>query len=289
MSVHKIGSKTSVYGDGANYSFQYNPKTTNSVISSKKSLIDIPFRSISPYHNFSSVTPKSINLLGNFMGVNKKTYLHQLSYWLMSKGLKKYYYDTNEFVFFLGGTVKKLKEGKGYNFINYVANLNCPLPFVYGAAKTYVVTDVSGTALTLNDSTANSTGLFSNIGYGPAHIQRITVEVVTGTLTKVEFGDKVLSGSDVAGDNIITWEGSIAAGKTLNLYLIYEIDNKGTKWYCFEVADDSTDEGVRDLNGDNVEDGPRIDGLQTDQDFSLKLTGVTNADVTCYWYDTNYL
>jgi hypothetical protein len=283
----KLGSLTSTYADASNYSFQYDPKIVNMTIGSKKQLIDLPLVSISSYLDNEAVTPLSINLVGTVYGTDKVTYLNKLSYWCFSKGMKKLYLDDTYFIFVLGKGLKPTKDGKRYNFRDYVASFECPIPFIYGVTqKSCTYTTIAGTAVTLNNSTMGTTNYFSNTGYGPAHIQRITVKINSGTLTKVEIGDKVLSGSDVDGDNILTWDGSLASG-TLNLYLIYEYGSKGNMWYCFEAVTPETVSGDRSISGDNPESGPRITGNTADQSFSLKTTGAA-CDVTFYWYNSNY-
>ena len=288
----KIGSLTSVYAAGTNYSFQYTPKIIGTSVNTKKSMIDLPFMSISSYLDFSSVTPLNISLVGTVYGTDKLVYLNKLSYWILSKGMKKLYLDSSTFMFCIGQSVKTTKDGKKFNFRDYVATASCPIPFIYGVTKqSYVVTDLSTTATNLDDSTANSTGAFANTGYAPAHIYHIQFAVQAGSanMTGFSIGDKALD-TTVKGDNIITWSDTtgIAAGETLHAYLLYEYGSKGNKWYFFKDAVDGTVVGNRTLSGDNREDGPRIDGLQTDQDFSIKLEGGDNVDVTFEWYNSNY-
>ena len=290
----KIGDLDSTYATGTNYSFQYDPKIVNMTIGSKKQLISLPLVSVSSYLDNEAVTPLMINLVGTVYGSTKVTLLNQLSSFMMSKGMKKLYLDSTHFVYVLGKGMKPTKDGKKYNFRDYVASFECPIPFIYGTtANTYVITDLDDTATTLNDATANSTGAFANTGYGPAHITHIQLAVQAGSANMKEFsfGDKALSGGAVAGDNILTWSDStgIAAGETLHVYLIYEYGSKGNLWYCFKDSTDETVIGDRDLSGDNRGSGPRVDGLQTDQDFSIKIDDAsTNVDVTFTNYNSNY-
>jgi len=276
------------YDGSGFFEFPTNPVGINFSGMSRKKLINLPYKSISPFLNFGTITPKSITLSGTFRGGSRETELEALADKVYSKDMKKFWLTSDKFIFVIGQSLKRSLLGKRTNFIDYVASFETPIPFFYKTSKTYAVTGIDDTATDLNDATTNSTGAFTNAGSAPSHIQHISVTNTSGTQTSIKIGDGAVSGSDAAGDNIITWVGSLTGGEVLHFYLIYQVDNKGSKWYYFKDSADTVTSGTRDLTGDDLEDGPRVTGSTTDQKFSVKTIGTSTplVNLSFSFYDS---
>ena len=285
----KLGNFADSYASASNFTFTNNPKSYNLSNGTKKRLIPTPLRSVSPYINVSSVTAFNVVLNGVLTGADRETELGQLSDMVYSKGLKKLWVDTTHFIPVISGNFNRANLSKRANFIDYTMSLNSPIPFFWDA-------EVVKTFTTVGDTTIDLEG-FTNSGYGPSIIYKILVTATSGIVTGVEIGDKAKDGSDVDGDNILSWSsGSLDSGTSdyLTFYLIYDLNRKGLKWYYFKGTDDSTSHGDRDWTGDNFEDGLRVVKQMTGgstQTFSAKVTGTSTPQATIVftYYNSNYM
>ena len=289
MTQIQIGSYTSAYNDADNFDFPNNPYSVVPSNASRKSLIDLPYKSVCPFLDFGTVTPINLTITGTLMGTSRDTNMRLLAKKVYSKNLKKFWISSTKFIYVFGGTLRTSLLGKRNMFNDYVISFISNIPFFYsGTGKSYTSGTISnGSATTLNNASKGAGDDFDNIGSAPAHIQHIEVAHASGTITKIEIGDSAISGSDVAGDNILEWSGSLTTG-TLHLYLLYHIGHACKKWYYFLNASDSAPFGTLDMAGADLEDGPRVSASADDQSFSVKLTGGT-ATFKFYWNEADYV
>ena len=283
----KLGNFADSYASANNFTFTNNPKSYNISNGTQKRIIASPLRSISPYINVSAVKPFNIVLTGVLTGTERATELGQLSDMVYSKGLKKLWIDGTYFIPLIGSNINRANLAKRANFIDYTVSLNSPIPFFWN-------TEITKTFTTIGETTTDLAG-FTNDGYGPSIIYKIVVTATQGVVTGFEIGDLAKDGSDVDGDNILSWVGgSLSVGEYLTLYLIYDINRKGLKWYYFKGTDDSASYGTRDWSGDNFEDGLRVIKRMTGgttQTFSAVITGTSTpqATIAFNYYNSDYM
>jgi hypothetical protein len=294
MATMKIGYDSNVtsYADADLFSFPNNPKILDSLMASQREIKELPFSKIHYLIDRGGLKAKSIILNGYFHGSSKDTDFETLSKMIYAldatnSGLLRFYMTDTKFIFCFGSSLKKTWTGGRINFTDYVANLITPLPFVYsdtGKYETWTITSTS--AVTMNSSNDNgaSAGAFDNDGTAPAHILLWTITNNTAnTVTKVEIGDAAASGGAVQG-NKITWNGSLASGQVLKIYMFKMVNYIFKKLY-YTVNDVLS--GSRDFDG--VEPPFIVAGSQN-QDFSVKITGTSpNVTVRADWRDSYWM
>ncbi len=302
MTTFKLADFDSAgYDDANNFSFDPNPNIVQPQIMTTKKIIDVPYRSVLPVIDFGTGQAIQLFLQGEFYdtsgGDDRFTKAQKLTGKLLESGLKKFYITNRTWTFVFGGLFRPSHLNTQKSTFSYQASLFMPMPFWWtdtdgsGSSRTYISPTLSnGVATDLNSSTSGATGAFTNNGYAPSIVFHIAVENVSGTITKVEIGDKEKDGTSVDGDNIIVWEGtgtdSIGSGETLHLYLLYPITHSIKKWYYFKGTDDDVASG--NITSFTGVDGVRIKSNTTNQTFSAKLTGGTGK-ITFYFYDSNWV
>ena len=138
----------------------------------------------------------------------------------------------------------------------------------------------------MNDATGSSSGSFTNGGNAPAMVQWSIENAAGASITKIEIGDT----SDYdSSPHKIEWNGTLASSSTL-LIEIFNYVAQGTRGTFKEMrfaypTVSGTKTGNLKLYGEAM---PWVDSGDSDQAFSIKLTGNNNtANVTATYNVSN--
>jgi len=272
-----ISSGSQVYYDSAsNFDFPNNPRVIPVQNASEKSIVDVPYRSLSNVLDFGTVSPITIVLQGTLYGSSRYTNLRSLSKQVYSSGLKKFHLDGTKFIYVNGGNIKYSLSGQRSTFIDYIVTLNSPIPFWYttdGSISTVATSTVDAT------EKSASNGLNNTSGTAPNHLVKWDI-TTTGTITEVIIAQ---NGTTIANStNVLTWTGSVN-NDTLEIWTFYDANNQMILyWPCLDGSR-TTKSGSISLSATTI-DGPQIPAGATNEVFRLKVTGA-NATVTAYFWD----
>lgn len=204
------------YDDADLFTFPNNPRVADFEMDTQR---EIKLAKNSRFHNlidYGGLTPKTVVLNGSFNGTNKGTNLNTLEKYIYNRdtngsGLLRFYFSDDRFIYCFGKGMKHTFSGGRTNFIDYVATLFTPIPFIYSdtiSTEMWRVTGGGATNLTAAADLGVGEGSFNNAGSAPAHILKwlILNNYASQVLTSIEIGDRVASGGEVQG-NKIKWKG----------------------------------------------------------------------------------
>jgi hypothetical protein len=287
MADMKIGEENEAYSAAA-FTFPDNPRVVDVPGNPNRTFMNVPYGKMHICNDFGGADPKLIALNGEFRGTTRNTSYDSLTEHIYDPNIKKFFISDTRFYYVLGQTCKKTHSGDRTNFVDYVATLWTPIPYSFSDdSRTYTVSFTDAAEHTLNDATAGSTGAFLNAGDAPSFVKWQIVNAAGNSITKVEIGDT----STLAGSTRrIEWTGTLASGKTLIVYMMKFVTQTGGQKYLQygwpEI--DSAHSGNMTLPGQTT-GLPYVTGGQTDQAFSIKLTGNSStANITALWRDAYY-
>jgi len=278
----KIGTLSQNYSS-AEFSFtdngQNNPKIVSFSANSQRVMSELPYSQIHYYIDTDGIKPRVLNVEGVFVGENRITAHRNLSSVIHSTGVKKFWLNSDYFLIGTGVLTSHRLTSQQPLFIPYAIDFVCLSPFVYGStlhSQNYTVT---------TDNSWVNLGSLSNSGNAPAHIWEIHIKNKSSVnITRVEISD-----SSSGNGNIVKWEGTLASGKTLVLYLFYQVtDNIPYTVEKQYYLNDGSHNGTRNYTAKNNNDWLRIEA-NSSQTFSAKInfdgSVGSGAEITFKWYD----
>ena len=280
------------YDHASKWEFPVNPQVINLPLTMDRQIDKIPYGQIHVIISGGGIKSRELVLTGLMHGASKWTDFNNLSQQVKKNDIRRFWISSDKFYYVLGTGIRSTMNNERTQFVDYVGTLLCISPFAYSTAvsRQYVVSLTSATATTLNDATGSSTGAFTNAGNAPSLIKWTIVNTSSSNITRIEIGDKDVSGGAVDGTHILSWKHGtgLASGKTLVIYSFKYVNTStyGTiKSVRLNYSEESSVEfGSVTIKGENA---PWVDEDTTNQDFSIKLTGCDNTvSVTADWFDT---
>jgi hypothetical protein len=277
------GENVSYDGSGK-FEFPVNPKVITFPLTMDRNVIEIPYGLHHVIVTGGGVKTRELVLNGTFFGSDKLSDYNDLSEFIISKDLCRFYLTSTSFYYVIGSGIRQSLSNEKINFIDYVATFLTASPFVYSTART-----VSTNAIT--DGTETSTPSLTNTGNAPS-VAKITItnNGAGSAVQEIQIGD----GDTIAtSDHVITWYDStgLANGETLIIYpfKLYNASGVGDiKSMRFGHPEKS---GVLfgnvKITGGSV---PLVNAGTSTQVFRVDLTdytGTPSVVVKLDWFDAN--
>jgi len=288
MPTMKIGEESESYST-ASFTFPNNPNIVDTPFNPNRTFVNVPYGLSHISIDGGGANPGQIAITGTFYGTSKATNYQNLSKHIYDQNIKKFFISDTLFYYFLGQNVKKTHSGSRTNFIDYVANLWAPIPFAFSdteKSERWTISDATEHTINSSNDDGINTGAFSNSGNAPSFVKWVITNGGGGAnITKIEIGD----GSTLSGSSRkLTWQDGtgLAAGETLTIYVIKFVSLSGNfKTIKYGYCEKSSSEfGSRTITGREL---PYVSGGETNQSFSIKLTGNNvSSTVTAYWRDS---
>ena len=225
-----VSVKIENYDDSNGYSadtftFPYNPRVFDDVLTSNKELINIRFSKYHIYNTRGGINPKSLVLSGTLSSSSKHTNYGLLAKHIMEAKLKKVFFKSDRFYISLGDQIKQTNSGGRTNFLDYVSTINCPVGLAFSNTQkddTYDGSNWSG-------------GSVVNSGTTSTFIEKIVVTLDTSG----SAADTVIIADNHDNGITVTLD-AYSEDDTLTIYFITLIENiriKSTKyWYCYQSS-----------------------------------------------------
>ena len=281
MAQMKMGTTAQTYAN-AEYTFQVNPKNYNIPFSSNHMTTEMPFGKMHLIIGGGGVATRKIVLTGETYGTDRLTYYNNLAKQINKNEILRFWVSDTRFYVVKGKDISQTLQGGRTTFIDYVAGLECVLPYAQDNPKKQYACAISNANKTpLSD--AFGSGKFENAGNAESFIKWTITSFTSSAITKVEIGDT--SDFDTSPHKLV-WNGSLAGGHVLVLP-VYSFNVYGTRGTIKELRlskgeIDGTESGNSYVEGDNA---PWVDAGATDQSFSIKLTGCdAYTEVNAEWY-----
>lgn len=257
-------------GDLETFNFPHNSKVFDDSTPMNNQQVNVPFANTHIFISSGSLDPKTLSIQGQFEGSSKDDDYAELLKKASSSKIKKFYFASDRFYLVKMPSVKKTQSGGSTNFLNYVATMVTPIPFIFSNTQKSDEYTKIGSVWTDGSKT--------NAGTHKTFIENIQVNLTGGSA-----GDTItIDDSDIGGITVTLPD--YLNGEVLDIKLVSMVDSRGVSIteYWYVTIDDVVIQ--RSQSSGNF----RLDiTLEPDEQIdSLTISGTANySTIDFFWRD----
>lgn len=247
-------------GTADTFTFQYNPLSFDSGLSSNSTITEIGFQRHHILVSGAGIRPVAMILTGHFSGTNRWTNYRNLGkHFGQNDKLKKLFFEDDKFYLGVGSELKKTHSGGRTNFIDYVFNFTSIIGILFGNTE-----KTSGT----------------NGGNTRTYVTELVGEVVNGS------NDVVLE--DALGSKITINNAVLGTGNTLRFELVRMVDaGSGIKVSEYGIISVDSGSGYVQVKRVTTEGGFGL--LQIDIGANVSTISTTNLSSVVVKFRDGYV